>query len=284
MGRFWSFLFLLVPILGVGCFAWAMVDGPGMVGHWLPENVNEHGHVIDNLFLFILYLTGAIFVGTGIALFWFMWKFDGATNKDTVKYIHGSHTLEVVWSVIPAAALLFIAIYQMNAWADQKMRPPTSPGPDGIAGTPDDRNPICEVTGRQFEWRIRYAGRDGVLGLKDGVCDDVYTVNDLHLPIDEDILINIKAQDVLHSFFLPNMRVKQDVVPGMKQQVWFRPNKEGDYDIVCAELCGWGHYKMRGRMTIVSRQDFNRWLDEQYAEQQRSTLPDALKPKAEEAQ
>lgn len=280
MGRFWSLIFLLVPILGVGCFAWAMVDGPGMVGHWLPENVNEHGHVIDNLFLFILYLTGVIFVGTGLALFWFMWKYDGAKNKETVKYIHGSHTLEVVWSVIPAATLLFIAIYQMNAWADQKMRPPTGPGPDGIAGTEDDLDPICEVTGRQFEWRIRYAGKDK----KIGTADDVHTVNDLHLPINEDILINIKAQDVLHSFFLPNMRVKQDVVPGMKQQVWFRPNREGAYDIVCAELCGWGHYKMRGRMTIVSRKDFNAWLDDQYKEQQRTTLPDALKPKAEEAQ
>jgi cytochrome c oxidase subunit 2 len=173
----------------------------------------------------------------------------------------------------------------MNAWADQKMRPPTEPGPDGIAGTSDDLNPICEVTGRQFEWRIRYAGKDGILGPDEyGVCDDVYTVNDLHLPINENILINIKAQDVLHSFFLPHVRVKQDVVPGMKQQVWFKPNKEGSYDIVCAELCGWGHYKMRGRMTIVSREKFNRWLEDQYIEQQRSTLPDALKPKEEEAQ
>lgn len=271
MGRFWSFLFLLVPVLGVGVFAWAMADGPGMRNHWLPENINEHGLVIDNLFLFILYLTGAIFIATGVALFWFMWKYDGTRHKEPVKYLHGSHTLEVVWSVIPAATLLFIAIYQMNAWADQKMRPPAV-------------KPICEVTGRQFEWRIRYAGQDGIIGVnpETQVCDDVFTVNDLHLPVDEDILINIKAQDVLHSFFLPHVRVKQDVVPGMKQQVWFRPNKEGTYDIVCAELCGWGHYKMRGRMTIVSRKDFDKWLDDQYTEQQRSTLPDALKPKVEE--
>jgi cytochrome c oxidase subunit 2 len=282
VGRFWSFLFLLVPILGVGVFVWAMADGPGMVNHWLPENINDHGHVIDNLFLFILYLTGAIFVATGIALFWFMWKYDSQRNQLPVRYIHGSHTLEVVWSVIPAATLLFIAIYQMNAWADQKMRPPTGPGPDGLMNTADDLNPICEVTGRQFEWRIRYAGKDGVLGTNQhGMCDDVYAVNDLHLPMNEDILINIKSQDVLHSFFLPHVRVKQDVVPGMKQQVWFRPNKEGSYDIVCAELCGWGHYKMRGRMTIVTRERFNRWLEDQYAEQQRSTLPDELKPAAE---
>lgn len=272
----------MVPVVGVGVFAWAMSDGPGMVGHWLPENINEHGHVIDNLFIFILYLTGAIFVGTGLALFWFTWKYDGERHKEPVKYVHGSHTLEVVWSVLPAATLLFIAIYQMNAWADQKMRPPKDPGPDGILGTSDDRDlePICEVIGRQFEWRIRYAGKDGKLGTS----DDVYTVNELYLPVNEDALINIKAQDVLHSFFLPNVRVKQDVVPGMKQQVWFRPNKEGAYDIVCAELCGWGHYKMRGRMTIVSRERFNEWLEKEYKEQQRSTLPDALKPAEEDAE
>ena len=87
-------------------------------------------------------------------------------------------------------------------------------------------------------------------------------VNDLHLPINEEIVLKIKSQDVLHSFFLPNLRVKQDVVPGMKQFVWFRANKAGVYDIVCAELCGWGHYKMRGRLTLQSRADFDRWLQQ----------------------
>ncbi len=268
MGRFWSLLFLLVPILGVGVFAWAMADLPPMKGHWLPENINPQGKVIDDLFMFILYLTGAIFIVTGVILFWFLWKYDASRNAEPVKYMHGSHTLEVVWSIIPAATLLFIAIYQMNAWADAKMRRPTLPGPDGKVGTADDvlMAPLAEVTGRQFEWRIRYAGKDGVVGTP----DDILMVNDLHVPANEEIVLRIKSQDVLHSFFLPNLRLKQDVVPGMKQHVWFKANRTGVFDIVCAELCGWGHYKMRGRLTVESRDDFNRWLDLQSREQNRA--------------
>ena len=82
------------------------------------------------------------------------------------------------------------------------------------------------------------------------------------MEVDEEVVIAIKSEDVLHSFFLPNVRLKQDVVPGMKQFVWFKPVKEGTYDIVCAELCGWGHYKMKGRMTVESRADFDRWIEQ----------------------
>ena len=258
----------MVPVLGIGIFVWAMADLWPMQGHWLPSNINDHGKVIDSLFMFILVLTGVIFLGTSLVLFWFMWKYDVARNAQPVSFTHGSHTLEVVWSIVPAATLVFIAIYQMDAWADAKMRRPTLPGPDNQLGTPDDmlKPPIAEITGRQFEWRIRYAGEDGIVGNE----DDVQLVNDLHLPVDEEIVLNIKSQDVLHSFFLPNLRVKQDVVPGMKQYVWFRANQTGVYDVVCAELCGWGHYKMRGRLTVQSREDFDRWLAEAHAKQNKA--------------
>ncbi|MCA9195903.1 MAG: cytochrome c oxidase subunit II [Planctomycetales bacterium] len=275
MGRFWSLLFLAVPVLGVGVFAAAMMtDSWPLHNHWLPRDVSEKGYVIDNLFNTILYLTGVIFVGTSLALFWFLWKYDGEKNLGPVRFLHGSHTLEVVWSIIPAATLLFIAIYQMNAWADAKIdRPGTRlAGADGRMNTEDDlvefQLPIAQVTGRQFEWRIRYAGRDGVVGTS----DDVHTVNDLHLPVDEEVVLQIKSDDVLHSFFLPNCRLKQDVVPGMKQMVWFKPKEVGSFDIVCAELCGWGHYKMKGRMTIQSRKDFDQWLTDQERIQQESSF------------
>lgn len=259
MGRFWSLLFLLVPILGVGVFVWAMADWWPMQGHWLPLNINPSGQVIDNLFLFILYLTGVIFIGTSLALFWFMWKYDAARNTEPVQYTHGSHTLEVVWSILPAATLLFIAIYQMNAWAREKMIRPMQ----GDRVKP----PLAEVTGRQFEWRIRYAGADGVIGTP----DDLHVVNDLHLPVNDEIVLEIKSADVLHSFFLPNARVKQDVVPGMLQYVWFKPTREGTYDIVCAELCGWGHYKMRGRMTVESKEKFDKWYQSKMDEQNQAS-------------
>ena len=275
MGRFWSLLFLSVPIIGVLTFVcamgnlWPMSGGPLSfpADHWLPVNVSEDGAVIDRLFMFILGLTGVIFIGTSMALFLFTWKYDADKQTEPVKFTHGSHALEIVWSILPAAILLFIAIYQMNAWADAKMRRPTEEivGASGKSVEVPKR-PLVEVTGRQFEWRLRYAGVDGEIGTK----DDLYSVNDLHIPVDEAVVVAIKSEDVLHSFFLPNLRIKQDVVPGMKQFVWFQANQIGTFDVVCAELCGWGHYKMRGRLTIESREDFDAWLAEQIEEQERS--------------
>ena len=90
---------------------------------------------------------------------------------------------------------------------------------------------------------------------------------------DEDILVQLKSMDVLHSFFIPNLRIKQDAVPGMKIPVWFKATENGQFDIVCAELCGWGHYKMKGRVTVESREDFDRWLEAQYARQE-ATQPE----------
>jgi cytochrome c oxidase subunit 2 len=227
-GIFWSLLFLAVPVLGVATFAVAPA-----FDIWLPKDVSVHGAAIDSLFYFILALTGVVFIATELLLFWFLWKYDAAKRSGPATYIHGSHTLEVVWTIIPAATLLFLAIYQMNAW------------------------------------RLRYPGRDGALGTP----DDLFLVNDLHLPIDEDVLVQLKSMDVLHSFFLPHVRIKQDAVPGMKIPVWFRATETGSFDIVCAELCGWGHYKMKGRVTFVTRPEFDTWLEKKYAEQE-ATQPE----------
>ena len=266
VGRFWSLLFLAVPILGVTVFALAIADVGPFENHWFPEDISERGHYIDGLFNFIMYLTGAIFIATGLVLFWFLWKYDAAKNPEKSRFVHGSHTLEIIWSILPAATLLFIAIYQMDTWAGAKVeRPALLPGPDNQLGTPDD-SAMVEVTARQFEWRIRYPGEDGTIGTP----DDLYTVNELHVPVDEQVVIAIKSDDVLHSFFLPNARVKHDVVPGMKQFVWFTPTKTGTYDIVCAELCGWGHYKMKGRMTVESRTRYDEWVASQLTEQNQS--------------
>ena len=239
VGRYWSFLFLMVPVFGVGAFVW------GASGEmWLPRDISEHGYQIDHLFNFILILTGVVFIATEVVLFWFLWRYDATVNRDPVKYSHGSHNLEIVWTILPAATLLFIAIYQMNAWADVKMRKP-------------NMAPTVEVMARQFEWRLRYPGADGILY----TADDIHWVNDLHVPLDEDILVELKSQDVLHDFFLPNLRIKQDAVPGMKIPVWFRAKDTGEYDLVCAELCGWGHYKMKGRLTVEPRAKYEAWLE-----------------------
>ncbi len=264
MGKFWSLLFLAVPVLGVASFVWGWQEKI-----WLPEDHSANGGAIDHLFYFILALTGVVFVITEGAMFWFMWRYDSRSGKrPPTKFVHGSHTLEVVWTIVPAATLLFIAIYQMNVWADNKMRRPD------MANMQDPPVEI-EVTARQFEWRFRYPGPDKIIG----TADDLFTVNELHVPVNRKILIQLKSQDVLHSFFLPNMRVKQDAVPGMKQPVWFTPTQIGKDDLVCAELCGWGHYKMKGRLIVESQADYDKFLQSLQEYQSATQEPAAAQKK-----
>ena len=257
MGRYWSLLFLLVPVLGTALFVIAYDEhSRPLLNHWFPKDVSEYGHVIDDLFMVILWLTGAVFIGTQLTLVWFMWKYEANVSNEPAKFTHGSHNIEVIWTVIPAATLLFIAIYQLNAWADTKVREPNNPGM------------TVEVVGRQFEWRLRYPGPDKRFDTP----DDLFSVNELHVPVDEDILVHLKSSDVLHDFFLPNLRVKQDAVPGMKIPVWFRATEEGVFDLVCAELCGWGHYKMKGLLRVESREAYNAYLAELKKQQHLSAM------------
>ena len=92
--------------------------------------------------------------------------------------------------------------------------------------------------------------------------------SEAHVPLDEDVLVNLQSRDVLHDLFLPHLRIKQDAVPGHTIPVWFRPLEEGTYDLVCAELCGWGHYKMKGQLTVEPREEFNAWLKKMAAAQE----------------
>lgn len=251
MPGFWALLFLLVPILGVATFVFAP-----SYNIWLPHDASEHGRTIDSLFMFILVLTGVVFIATEFTLFYFVWKYDARNRAKPSVFTHGSHSLEVVWTILPAVTLLFIAIYQMDAWAAAKMRKPDIPV-------------TCEVTGRQFNWDFRYPGPDGALYTGDDV---VRTDGKLYLPHSEQVLLKITSADVLHSFFLPNLRLKQDVIPGMQQYMWFKATEAGAFDIVCAELCGWGHYKMKGRVYLMPRAEFNAKLEAMRREQNATTI------------
>ena len=267
MAKFWSLVFLTVPIFGVGVFIYGALP---WVNIQLPIDASEHGYNIDHLYYFILWLTGIAFVITEGVLAYFLWKYGAGHNTEPVKYTHGSHNLEIVWTILPAVTLLFIAIYQMNAWAESKMRVPSL----YLANGERDPNVVeLEITARQFEWRVRYPGKDGQLGTP----DDLYTVNDIHLPLGKMALVQLKSMDVLHGFFIPNMRIKQDAVPGMKIPVWFRPMRVGVYEIPCSQLCGWGHYKMKGQITVEPEEDYQRWLD-QLAKDQFTTVPATAAP------
>jgi cytochrome c oxidase subunit 2 len=263
--RYWSVLFGVAAFLSVLAFVYA----PFSPDWWVPEAgtpahvISTFGREIDSLFIIILWITGIVFIGTQVVLVWSQYRFADELDAQgkpvrPAQYFHGSQRLEVIWTIIPAAILVFIALYQMGTWASIKFR---SAAPRVPA--------LAEITGRQFQWVMRYPGADSKLNTR----DDLFTVNDLHFVKNKQALIYLKSSDVLHSFFLPILRIKQDAVPGMTIPVWFDSDTAGDFELVCAELCGWGHYKMRGKVTIHETEaEFQKWFDEQMAEQNRSQL------------
>jgi cytochrome c oxidase subunit 2 len=257
--RIWSPLFAVMAILCVAAFVYA----PFNPDWWLPRNLSANGPLhfgsqVDHLFVIILVITGITFIGTQVALAWATWRYAGGPGARRAQYFHGSQRLEVIWTIIPAAILVFIALYQMGTWADIKFR-----------SSQPKVQPVAEVTARQFQWMIKYPGPDG----KFDTPDDLHLVNDLHCVKDTPVLIRLKSRDVIHSFFLPHMRIKQDAVPGLTIPVWFDCDEAGRYEIVCAELCGWGHYKMKGMMTVHATQaDFDEWMKNALKEQGRDQL------------
>lgn len=244
MQKLWSLLFLCVPVLCIALCAMAPSHG-----WWLPENVSNFGGDVDHLFMVILFIVTIVFLGTQATLVLALFRYTGRGERAT--FVHTNHRLEFWWTIIPAGILVWISFAQFNTWINIKAKKLPSEGAS------------AEVLAGQFEWRIRYPGPDGKIGTE----DDILSLNNLHVPLDKDFTIQLRSRDVLHSFFLPNLRVKQDAVPGMTIPVWFHPTKAGVYDLLCAELCGWGHYKMRGLLTVQSEAEFEAWLKEKQAEQ-----------------
>lgn len=261
MKRFWCLFFMFWPIAAF-VLCWIAPD----MHWWFPHNgptgmvaASPLGKKIDSLFYMILYITTATFIGTQVALGYVLFKGAAATDEGNTSkawYSHGSHNLEVIWTVVPACVLLFIALYQMDVWASFRVK-------DSFP-VETKKGAIAEVTARQFEWRIRYPGLD-----KDGhplplmpkaQPTDLYTVNDLHAPVGTPVMIILESDDVQHSFFLPELRIKQDAVPGLDIPVWFEANKSGQYTLLCAELCGWGHYKMKARMVAEPEEKYLEFL------------------------
>jgi cytochrome c oxidase subunit II len=253
-------MFLSVPVLGSLCYLVGMLASSGPLAMWFPENINSMAVEVDRLHDIILALIGIVFIGTGVAIFWFMWKYSEDRNPAPAKFVHGNHKLEFWWTFIPTLIFLGLAVYQLKVWADVKIYRPMLSGADGQLGTADDQPmpPHFEVLGRQFEWRVRYAGPDQLL---DTIDDYIGEVNELHVPVGQPMVGSLKSADVLHSFFIPALRIKNDMIPGTRQVVWFTAVKEGDYEIVCTELCGWGHYKMKGRFVVESPEAFQAYLD-----------------------
>ncbi len=216
---------------------------------WFPENVSTYGPQIDRLFLLILWITGAIFFLVEGALLFFLVRYRSRPGR-TAAYVHGHLGAEVIWTVVPALIVIWLAFGSQRVWSQ-------------IQGPPPPHQVELEVQAEQFAWNIRYPGPDGRLHTP----DDLATINQLHIPVGQVVLIRLTSKDVIHSFFLPQFRLKRDAVPGFTGRVWLQATKTGNYEIVCAELCGNGHYRMRGFLTIDTPEAFQAWLANERAEQ-----------------
>lgn len=256
MRIFWILFFAITPIAAI-----ALCVAAPSLNWWFPgESVSPLGADIDHLFYVINWIVGAVFVGTNVAIVYALTKGSAKPDEEKGSYVHGNHKLEIVWTAIPFFILAFIAVYQTQVWADMKIQ---SSFP--MAGTDGDKTllPVAEVQARQFEWRIRYPGLDESgqpLELDSKPQEtDVWAVNELHVPAGQPVLIKLKTQDVQHSFYLPEFRIKQDAVPGLIIPVWFEASEPGEYVLQCAELCGWGHYKMSARVIALAPDEWDEW-------------------------
>jgi cytochrome c oxidase subunit II len=215
----------------------------------LPPGASTFVGEIDWLYYLILVITGIAFVLVELALVYFLFKYRARPGRKAV-YLHGSNKAEVAWTSITAIVVVMIGVLSAPAWGRIK----------GRDAPPKDAIPMA-LTAKQFEWHFTYPGRDGKIGTSDD-----YTIrSQLHVPINKPVVVTMQSEDVIHSFFIPSFRIKQDAVPGMHIRVWFQPTKEGTYELGCAELCGLGHYRMRAVVTVHSQQDYDRWAAQQSA-------------------
>ena len=231
---------------------------------WLPPLKSDR-IAIDHALAITLAVTGLVFIVTNLMLAWFGYAYqDGPGAK--AAYWHDSPRLEMTWTLVTAGILAIFLFNALSLWAKVTAPPPA----DAV---------LIEVTGQQFAWNIRYPGKDGVLGKTDhlqasqdnpiglvkddpAAKDDLLLLNQIYLPKDRPVRIQVRSMDVIHSFFLPNFRVKQDAMPGMTIDIWFTPTETGDFEIACAEHCGLGHYRMRGAVHVVPAADLEKTVAE----------------------
>jgi cytochrome c oxidase subunit 2 len=270
MAKLQGLLFALATVLLVvlATFYFTGVGAHQVLGRdtWLPSLNSDRG-AIDSALSITLLVTGIVFIATNLLLAYFTWRFADRPGA-VASYWHDNPRLEWTWTLVTAGIMAIFLFNALGLWAQIQ-----SPAPrDAIT---------VEVTGQQFRWVVRYPGKDGMFGKTDARLasgdnerayigmdpsdehgkDDVVLLNHLYLPQDRPVRILLRSTDVIHSFFLPNFRVKQDAMPGMTVENWFTPRvapgQAGEFEIACAELCGLGHYKMKGFAHVIPAAGFD---------------------------
>ncbi|HUI26028.1 MAG TPA: cytochrome c oxidase subunit II [Candidatus Kryptonia bacterium] len=217
---------------------------------WFPENISTFGGDIDSVFSMIYYIVGFWFILTQCVLLYFLFRYRRRAGQRAV-YNRGDRWSELAWVLIPVAIVLMldlgIDVAGGPVWARIKEQQPAG----GVE---------VLVTAKQFNWSFTYPGPDG----KFGTDDDLAIENELHVPVGQNVHLTLQAKDVIHSFFIPNVRLKQDVLPGRTIKGWFNATKTGQFEIACAELCGFGHYNMRGFLVVHDPADYQKWVSEHW--------------------
>jgi cytochrome c oxidase subunit 2 len=226
-----------------------------MLDWWLPENVSTYGREIDWLFHLIYAITGVTFILVTVTLVVFLFLYRDRPGR-RARYTHGNTTLEIVWTVVPALILVILTVLSVPAWSRIKMSAP-----------PTDFT--LEVTAKQFNWQVKYPNSDKVF------------LDEMHVPANKVVHVTLKSQDVIHSFFVPQFRIKQDAVPGHTIRAWFEVLKPGKYEWPCAELCGFGHSGMKGWVYVHSADDYKKWAAENLVAEAKPA--EEAKPAAEAA-
>ena len=279
----------------------------GLIGCWwcnelyygktlFPQGAaSEHGQKIDLMIYITIGVTGVVFLITQVLLFWFAFKYQERDDRKAYYFPHNTK-LELIWTTVPAIFLTILVVFGLKYWFK-------------MTGEAPKESIIVEVTGHQFGWDIRYPGADKILGKKDyrltkgvnslGVdfndpasLDDLHVAVTMHLPVNKPVKLIINAQDVIHDVGLSHFRLKMDAVPGIPTSMWFTPlytteemkirskNPNFVYEISCDQICGKGHFSMRGVIIVESEADYNKWLATQQPEYY-TVFPDK-KPKSVE--
>jgi len=236
-------------VLACGLFVALLVAVPWWFAHsashgpWMPARSSTYAGEVDGLFGAILVALAIAFVLVMSLLVVALWR--GAARVERARTVHGDLRLELLWTLAPGAVLAWIALAQGPIWLAMK-------GDEALRS----REPLARVEAAQFDWRFRRAGPDGRFDTQ----DDLLETGELVVPAGEKVVLALRTRDVIHGFFVPDFRLKQDIVPGRDARVWFEAPAPGRHDLICAELCGWGHYKMAGSIRVVSRAEHDAHL------------------------
>lgn len=231
---------------------------------WFPRVASAHGLFLDGQFVVTLVVTGIVFILAQAALGWAVFRYRDRGQKAV--HSHGNNKLEIVWTSLTAIIFFLMVLPGQKIWADLYIN---EAPPDALQ---------VEVTGQQFAWNIRYPGPDGQFGMTktelvddsvgnplgldfdDPAAEDDLVLPTMAVPVDRPIELLLRSKDVTHSFFVRELRVKQDTVPGLTIPLRFEATSTGTFEIVCAELCGLGHHRMRSFIEVMPAVDFEKWL------------------------